>query len=369
LCGGQNPSLNCVSGEVVLDMKRMSHVLIDGPAKQAIVAGGTIVRVLDYELALQGLAVPSPIFSKIGVAGVTLGGGWGYLTKKYGLLCDSVAEMEIVTASCEVLRINDQQNRDLFWAFVRFAGAGTLGVVTSITFRLVDAPQVVYHGLIWWPLSAAKSVVASLRKRKGQWTEDFIMYPIVESDRIACVVFCAGGSTIGIPFLDDVLRDVDTQPTANEISDKNYMEAQTSLDSFFPAQKCYQKARFLDDLSEDVVLLAITRMEGLGSEERKQTKVMFSNYFKDTGYLILVHACWSDPEMQKSMTLWSDSLIEDASKGDNKETGAPNYASSNTSLSELFIEDDKLQILKLKKKYDPDNFFNCNVFRSFQYKK
>jgi hypothetical protein len=291
----------------------------------------------------------------------------GYLTKQYGMICDQVEEIELVTASGEVLSISSStmEHRDLFWALIRGGGAGTLCVVTDVTMKLHSLPKnPVYSGLIDFPLACAERLIESLKKHKSSWPVEFLMYPIIESTRISCLVFCSGGFAMAAPLLDSTLRDTASDQIVNNASDKSYYEAQIGLDSYCTSSKgtfCFQKAQFISDLPFKIVEMAISRLQVL-KDDGKDVRIFFQNYFKDTGYLVVVRSRWG--EGGNDLTEFSTKLIEDITKEDGSEMGgAPHYSTKNTSLSELFVTKDKARLINVKKKYDPGNFFVHHVMK------
>ena len=126
-----------------------------------MVQPGCLLGDVDRETQRHGLATPLGFFSEVGVAGLTLGGGLGYLTRRFGWTVDNLLEVEIVTADGRVRRASRDENADLFWA-VRGAGAN-LGVVTSFTFQLHEVGPTVYGGLIAWPFERADEFLRMYR--------------------------------------------------------------------------------------------------------------------------------------------------------------------------------------------------------------
>ncbi len=133
--GGHNgPGLGSCDGGMVIDLSRMRGVRVDPAAKTAQVAGGCVWGDVDHATHAFGLAVPSGIVSTTGVGGLTLGGGIGHLSRKYGLTIDNLLSVDMVLADGSFVTADENENQDLFWA-VR-GGGGNFGVVTSFTFRL-----------------------------------------------------------------------------------------------------------------------------------------------------------------------------------------------------------------------------------------
>src|SRR5439155_12303404 len=146
--GGHNGGgLGVVDDGLVIDLSPMRGVRVDPEERIAQVAGGAQFGDLDHATHAFGLAVPGGIISTTGVAGLTLGGGIGHLTRKYGLSIDNLQEVDVVLADGSFVKANAEENDDLFWA-VR-GGGGNFGVVTSFTFRLNPASMVVGGPMLW----------------------------------------------------------------------------------------------------------------------------------------------------------------------------------------------------------------------------
>jgi FAD/FMN-containing dehydrogenase len=160
--GGHNPAGTSINdGGLVVDLSRMNEVTVDPQAKRARVGGGALLGQLDAAAAAHGLATPAGTVSHTGVAGLTLGGGMGWLTRKFGLALDNLESVEIVLADGRVVRCSTEQEPDLFWA-VR--GAGTnFGVVTEFVFRLHELDPVVHFGFYFFALDERRDVLRRAR--------------------------------------------------------------------------------------------------------------------------------------------------------------------------------------------------------------
>ncbi|HEY7795797.1 MAG TPA: FAD-binding oxidoreductase [Gaiellaceae bacterium] len=146
---------------LTIDLCRLRDVVVEPGAKLAHVGAGCRLGDVDRATQAHGLATPFGFISEVGVAGLTLGGGLGYLTRRFGWTVDNLEEVEIVSAAGEVLRASRGQHDDLFWA-VR-GGGGNLGVVTRFTYRLHDVGPMVHGGLIGWPFARADEVLRAYR--------------------------------------------------------------------------------------------------------------------------------------------------------------------------------------------------------------
>ena len=158
--GGSHIGNRGVAGDVVLDLSAMRAVAVDQLDRTAVVAGGATWADVDGATHPHGLAVPGGRISSTGVAGLTLGGGEGWLSGRHGLSCDNLLEVELVTADGQVVTVDEHHEPELFWALR--GGGGNFGVVTSLTFRLHPVEPLVLGGLLAYPLAAAPQVLALL---------------------------------------------------------------------------------------------------------------------------------------------------------------------------------------------------------------
>lgn len=148
------------NGGMVIDLSDMRGVFVDPAARTAMVGGGATWADVDHATHVYGLATPGGILSTTGVAGLTLGGGFGYLTRRYGLCCDNLLSAEIVTADGAIVQASPETNPDLFWA-IR-GGGGNYGVATRLEFKLHPV-STVYGGPIFYPAEASAQVLRFFR--------------------------------------------------------------------------------------------------------------------------------------------------------------------------------------------------------------
>jgi len=159
--GGHNiAGLALCDGGVTLDMSGRNAVEVDAGARKARVEAGALLGDVDRATQQHGLAVPLGFVSLTGVGGLTLGGGFGYLTRRFGWTVDDLDEVEIVLADGSVNRASREENADLFWALR--GGGGNFGVVTEFTFRLHEVGPQITGGVIAWPAAEAERVLRSL---------------------------------------------------------------------------------------------------------------------------------------------------------------------------------------------------------------
>jgi FAD/FMN-containing dehydrogenase len=157
-CGAHNGAgLGSVDDGLVVDLSQLRGVRVDPGARTVTVAGGTTLGEVDHATAAFGLAVPFGIISTTGVGGLTLGGGLGHLTRKYGLSIDNLISADVVLADGRLVRASESEHEDLFWALR--GGGGNFGVVTSFTFQARPVSGIV-GGPMLWPLEQAADVLA-----------------------------------------------------------------------------------------------------------------------------------------------------------------------------------------------------------------
>jgi FAD/FMN-containing dehydrogenase len=145
--GGHNSAgTACVENGVMIDLSPMKKVTVDAENKTVRVQGGCLWSDVDKETQKAGLAVPCGIISHTGVGGLTLGGGFGWISRKYGLTVDNLLSAEVVTADGNIVRASKDENPDLFWA-IR-GGGGNFGVVTEFEFRCSEVSNEIYSGVL-----------------------------------------------------------------------------------------------------------------------------------------------------------------------------------------------------------------------------
>lgn len=165
--GGHNiAGLGVADGALMLDMSLMRGVWVDPEKKIAHAQAGCLLGDVDRETQVHGLAAVLGFVSLTGIVGLTLGGGFGYLTRRWGWTTDNVVGMDLVTAEAELVRASADQNPDLFWGLC--GGGGNFGVVTGIDYRLYPVGPEIVGGIVAWPADAAPDVLELYRKLSGE---------------------------------------------------------------------------------------------------------------------------------------------------------------------------------------------------------
>jgi FAD/FMN-containing dehydrogenase len=239
----------------------MKGVLVDPVKKLAHVQAGCLLGDVDRETQLHGLAAVLGFVSETGVAGLTLGGGLGYLTRRFGWTSDNVVEAEVVTADGAVLRASAEENADLFWGLR--GGGGNLGIVTSFTFRLYEVGPMVTAGMIVWPGEQASDVLGKFSEITRASTRELTLAltmrlappaPFVPKELhgkpIIAVIACHSGSPARA---DEELAPLRTfgKPAVDLITNKPYCAQQSMLDATQPkGPHYYWKSEYLPPLTQ-----------------------------------------------------------------------------------------------------------------------
>ena len=266
--GGHNgPGLGSCDGGLVIDLSRMRGVRVDPVAKTAQVAGGCVWGDVDHATHPFGLAVPCGFISTTGVAGLTLGGGIGHLSRKHGLTIDNLLSADMVLADGSFVTANDQQNQDLFWA-IR-GGGGNFGVVTSFTFRLHPVSTVM-AGPIFYAVEDAPAVMKAYEKFITTAPEEISgffaflvvppvgLFPTALHLRTVCgVIWC---STASQERTAELLKPAESwaKPLLVGVGPVPFPAFQSLFDGLYPSGlQWYWKADFIDCFTDESIALHV----------------------------------------------------------------------------------------------------------------
>jgi FAD/FMN-containing dehydrogenase len=263
--GGHNiAGLALSDGGLTIDMSGLKDVDVDVDGRLARVAAGATLGDVDRATQAHGLATTLGFVSATGVAGLTLGGGFGYLTRRFGWTVDDLEEVEIVTADGAVRRASRSENEDLFWALR--GGGGNFGVVTEFAYRLHEVGPQMTGGLIAWPAERAGEVTRAFRQVAESAPRELTLVMIrrnappapwvpqeAHGTPIIVVVACHTG-TVEQAAEDLAPIKAIGEPLADLIIAKEYAVQQTLLDATMPkGNHYYWKSEFVQGLSDDLM--------------------------------------------------------------------------------------------------------------------
>ena len=261
--GGHNIAGTAIApGGLTLDMSLMRDVTVDVATRQVHVGPGCKLGHVDVVTQEHGLAAVLGFVSETGVAGLTLGGGFGYLTRRFGWTVDTLDEVEVVTADGQLHTASRDENADLFWALR--GGGGNFGVVTRFTFRLYEVGPLITGGLIAWGAERADEVLAVHRQLTDSAPRELttvltirlappapFLPPEWHGKPIVGIVACHSGPDAAADLAP--LRDLGS-PIADLIVEKPYAAQQSMLDATQPkGPHYYWKTEFIPGLSDDFV--------------------------------------------------------------------------------------------------------------------
>jgi FAD/FMN-containing dehydrogenase len=376
--GGHNVAGRAtIDGGVMLDLALMKGIHVDPKNRSVRAQGGVTWAELDREAQLHGLAVTGGVVSSTGIAGLTLGGGLGWLMGKYGLALDNLRAVEIVTADGRVLRASDDDEPDLFWA-VR-GGGGNFGVVTSFEYRLHPVGPTVTAGPIVHPINHARELLAFYRDRTQALPDEHTLFatlvhaPDGSGTKVAALVTCHCGSPDDAEKATRPLKQFGS-PVLDGVGPMHYCQVNGMLDASYPAGALnYWKSNFLTELSDAAIATMIecfarcpTTMGQLliehihGAATRVGVADTAFPHRRD-GYNFLILAQWMQPADTSRCIAWAGETYERMqpffASGryvnylDNDEAGDPVAAAYGPNYRRL---------QRIKAKYDPKNFFRMN---------
>ena len=384
--GGHNiAGTSLADGGLTLDMSRMRSVEVDAERRLARVGPGCLLGDVDRATQEHGLATVLGFVSETGVAGLTLGGGFGYLTRRFGWTVDNLDEAEVVTADGEIRRAAPDEHDDLLWA-VR-GGGGNFGIVTRFTFLLHEVGPEITGGLVAWDADEASDVLALYRELAEAAPRELTLAVMIRlapaapflperwhGKPIVAVIACHTGDPSRAA--DDLapLRAL-RRPIADVIRLKPYVEQQSMFDATQPkGMHNYWKSEFLPRLSDE--LLETYRQQGAGMAspmsqlvifqlggalaDHDATATSFGN--RDADSFFAAAGCWPpgtpDYENDRGWARSAWEAIRPYSTGGNY-INVQTADDDDTRLREAY-RDSLERLATVKAAYDPDNLFRVN---------
>lgn len=384
--GGHNVAGNAVCDDgIVIDLSEMNGVWIDPNERTAWVQAGATLGDIDHETQAFGLATPLGVVSDTGVAGLTLGGGIGHLRNKYGLSCDNLSSVTIVTADGEYHIASEDENGELFWG-IR-GGGGNFGVVTGFEFDLHPVGPDVAIGLVFYPEDQAVEVLRAFRDYEesapdelttlvsmGAFAdEDLFPAEAVDEFKVAILGLYAGDPDEGETVIEP-LQELGN-PLADFSGRMRYTDFQQLFDEDYPdGMRYYWKSLYLDSLSDEVINCSIEwavrapsplstvdiwplggAISDVNSEE-----TAFAG--REAPYLLGVEANWENPELDELHIAWARDCLADMRQFSNGSVylNFPGFYEDKNEMLEQTYGDTYERLVELKNQYDPTNCFSLN---------
>ncbi len=381
---GHNIAGNAICNDgLVIDLSQMKSMRIDPVTMRAHVEPGVTLGDFDHEAQAFGFVTPLGINSTTGVAGLTLGGGFGWLSRKYGMTVDNLIAADVVTADGKFLRASEYENPDLFWA-IR-GGGGNFGVVTRFEFELHTMENERFCGLMVFSLSEASSIMRKYREFVAELGDDTSVWVVLReapplpflpkevhgTKVIVLAMFHAGDPSEGEKILGP-LRSFGTL-LGEFVGPTPFTAWQAAFDPLLtPGARNYWKSHNFTELNDETIDIAVSYA---ADSKSPQSEIFFAQLggainriaadatayaHRNVNFVLNVHGRWDDAADDKKTIQWAREF--------SKET-AP-FATGGVYIN--FMTEDETdrvgaaygpgydRLLKAKKKYDPNNLFHLN---------
>lgn len=381
---GHNIAGNAVCDDgVMIDLSTMKHVRVDAQKRRAYVEPGATLADFDQATQVHGLATPVGINSTTGIAGLTLGGGFGWLTRKYGLTIDNLVSVETITADGNQIRASETENSDLFWAMR--GGGGNFGVVTEFEFALHPVGPEILAGLIVFPFSQAKQVLTQYREFAESAPEElnvwvalrkapplpFLPEDVHGKEVVILPVFYTGDIVEGEKLIEPLRSFGDA--CGEHIGTQPYVEWQQAFDPLLTrGARNYWKSHNFTEL-RDGALDAIVEFAGklpspqceifigcIAGAANRVSADATAYYHRDAKFVLNVHGRWEDAAQDEMGIAWAREFFK---------ASAP-YASAGAYVNFMTEEEgDRVaaaygsnydRLGQIKKQYDSENIFHLN---------
>jgi FAD/FMN-containing dehydrogenase len=384
--GGHNVAGNalCDNG-MVIDLSQMKGIRVDLKSETARAQAGVTLGELDRETQVFGLSVPSGIVTTTGIAGLTLGGGFGYLARKYGLSIDNLISVDMVTAEGEFLTASETENEDLFWGLR--GGGGNFGIVTSFEYKLQKIGPIVLGGILLHPMEAAPEFLRFYRDFIADAPNELTVVPLLRlappapflpkelhgKPVVGIIVLYAGSIEDGESLIAP-LRQYGT-PLIDGIGPKPFRALQSLLDAAAqPGFHYYVKSEFLPALSDDMIdtlvdhasritsPLSVIAGFHLGGAISRVDEDATAYSHRDAAYSLILNTAWIDPAESEKHIQWTRTFwkaLQPFSSGGayvNFQSHDEGEERVKTTYGTAKYE----RLTALKQKYDPSNFFRLN---------
>jgi len=331
---GHNIAGNAVcDGGVMIDLSPMKSVRVDPKKNRAYVEPGATLGDVDMETQVFGLAVPTGINSTTGISGLTLGGGFGWLTRKYGLTVDSLVSADVITVDGSLLHASDKENSDLFWA-IR-GGGGNFGIVTMFEFDLHPVGPQVLSGLFVFPIEQAKEILNKYSEYMKGLPEDLSVWAVlrqapplpflpqeVHGKEVLVLALMYAGEVAEGERLIEPIRGFG-KAHGEHVGSNPYVAWQQVFDPLLtPGSRNYWKSHNFSDLSDGVIDVII---DFAGKLPTPQCEIFLANIEgqanrlaadamayanRDTKYVLNVHGRWEEKEDDEMVISWARDFFE-----------------------------------------------------------
>jgi len=377
--GGHNVAgRGTVDGGVVIDLCRMKGIHVDSKKRTARVEGGTLWRELNRETQVYGLATTGGVIGTTGVAGLTLGGGLGWLMAKYGMALDNLLSIDLVTADGQVLRAAHDEHHDLFWALR--GGGGNFGVAASFRFQLHEVGPVITGGLVAHPIDRAKDVLKFFRDTTASLPDDMMLVAglLTGPDGTTKLAAIVAGHFGTLEAGEVAMRPIKQfgKPIMDVIGPMPYTALNSMLDASYPrGARNYWKSHFMDQLSDAAIDTMVDRFASCPSP---MAQILLENFhgaatrvaptdtayaLRSSGHNMLVLTQWTNASDDAKCMSWGRGSYAALQRhaGQKRYLNYMGADDTGDAMLAAVYGPNLSRLRQVKAKYDPENVFHVNV--------
>ena len=382
--GGHNIAGTAVCDDgMMIDLSPMKSVRIDPVRARAFVEPGATLSDLDHEAQAFGLAVPLGINSTTGVAGLTLGGGFGWLTRRFGMTVDNLVSADVVTADGQLLHASDSENPDLFWALR--GGGGNFGVVTMFEFQLHPVGPEVYGGLVVIPLEQARDALARYRDALPSMPQELTVWAVlrqapplpflpasVHGKPIIAFASCYTGGVDKGPDVLQVVRGLG-EPYGEHLGPMPYAAWQKAFDPLLtPGARNYWKSHNIGELEDGLIDAVVSAVQNVPSPQCEiffghiagaamQVPVSATAYpHRAAQFAMNVHGRWDDPQDDARCIAWARDIFKATEPWSQGGVYVNFLTQDETARVGAAYGENFDRLVQVKTRYDPHNLFRHN---------
>ena len=379
--GHSGPGLALVDDGLVIDLSEMKGIEVDPETKTASVEPGCRWRDVDQATQAFGLATVSGIISTTGVSGLTLGGGHGYLSRKYGLTIDNLLSADVVLSDGRVVHTSKEENPDLFWALR--GGGGNFGVVVSFEYRLHPVDKVV-AGPLFWPIEKLEPTLRWYRDWLPKAQEDvYAFYLVAEvptgdpfpeaihGEKVCGLMWCCTGQEDQAEAAIQPAREL-AEPLFEHIGPMPYLALQSLFDDVYqPGYQWYWKGDFIRELTDEAIAehlhfakvptsLSTMHLYPINGAVHRVGKEEAAWNYRDVNWSMVIAGVDPNPANKEKISEWARNYWQAL----HPHSAGASYVNFMMQEGQDRIQatygDNYERLRKIKFKYDPDNFFHVN---------
>jgi FAD/FMN-containing dehydrogenase len=380
--GGHNgPGLALVEGGLVIDLSAMKGIRVHPHTKTMHVEPGCRWADVDHATHAFGLATVSGVVSNTGVSGLTLGGGHGYLTRKYGLTIDNLLSADVVLADGRLVHASGDENPDLFWALR--GGGGNFGIVTSFEYRLHPVDTVI-AGPLFWPIDKIEPTLGWYREWLPQAAEDVYAFYLIgevppaepfpkaiHGQKVCGLVWCYTGPAEQVEEAIKPAREV-AKPLFEHIAPIPYPALQSLFDPLYPpGYQWYWKGDFVREISDEAIAAhrrfaevptswSLMHLYPINGAVHRVAADETAWAYRDVNWSMVIAGVDPDPANRDKITQWA----RDYWQALHPYSGGAAYVNFMMEEGQERIQatyrGNYERLRQIKARYDPDNFFHVN---------